>query len=293
MRTVAGLTMLVVLLAPPPAQAQGDALQPELDLTAGHLAGEAEDGIAPIGVGELVVPWVLAFPSAAHASAELAQDAAITWTVACDAPLGVSVPPTLLEPVAGQDAYSGEAVITLDPRDDTPGVVDITCDVTGQFTGATTQATDTIQAAVQVLFDAQVAFEVQDEARESGPQKIIRYPIAVTNGGNAAALVNWDILERPAGRWNLVLPDPVVLAPGENVTVHVLVATTFENGYVSDKAAFTLQAFASAAFDPDQVGPRVDLTLQATAKGWYIPGPSPALLVGAMAALAALARRNA
>lgn len=283
--------MVLAILAAPAAQAQ-EPLQPELDVSAGTLRGEAEDGIAPMSVGELAIPWTLAFPTAATAATELAQDAAITWAVSCNAPIGVVAPPTVVEPSPGTASYSGEAVITLDPEDGTPGVVDITCDITGHFTGATTEASDAVQSTVRVLFDGDVAFVVQDAQRKSGPQKMIRYPIEVTNNGNARALVSWELLEGPKGRWNVLLPEQVIVLPGETLTAIVAVATPYENGYVSDEADFVLRAQTSSPEDPDQAGPSADLALRAKAEGWYVPGPAPVLVIAALAAAAAIARRR-
>lgn len=287
------LALVVLVAAPAPAQAQGEALQPELVLGPPIQAGESGDGIPYGGVGTVEVGWTLTFPNVAVAAEELGTDGGtIAWSLDCPQPLTMPPTSTPVPYTPGEDTYEGRQSLQVAADPAAPGLEAIPCTLTGDFSGASMQAGGTKEAPLVVAYHADISISVAKANRSAGPQKMIPYPVDVTNNGNARTIVHWELLDSAEGRWALVLPDPVVVEPGQTQTAIVQVATSFHNGYNKDHESFELRARATAAVDPEQSGSSQTFTLGSDVRGWYIPGPSMPLAVLALAGLALMARRG-
>lgn len=270
-----------------PGQAQTEPLQPVLDVEMAFLSGEAADGIYPGYQGTLEVPWTLTFADPATAAAELSGEPhAITWTLACPEPLAIPPSSTPIEFVPAQVEYAGTALLTVQADPAARGVSDIPCQVTGAFAGNSMQAQDTVEATLVVTYHGALNVTAPVTDRMGAPQKQIRYELTITNQGNARTVVTFEAAALP-GKWQLLLPDPVLLEPGETRTAFVSVATPFDNGYNKGGTDVTIVMTPMSADDPEQVGPATSVELHATVNGLYVPGPPLALLVVALAVASA------
>ena len=136
-------------------------------------------------------------------------------------------------------------------------------------------------------------FKVDNEAprQTAGPQKVIRYPIGITNTGNARTQFVFSFVSKPHGTWSAILPEAVVLDPGQNHTSTFTVATPFHQLYNRDSGDYALRVTASAVDDPGQAGGSQDVQVHADSHGMYVPGPGLASALAAVAS-AAFARRR-
>jgi len=286
------LVLLLIALAPPPAAAQTESV---LDVQVPYVTGEAEDGLYPRIRADLAVPWSLAFQNAALAAAELgAGNATLSFTVLCEHPLAAepSTQALVLEPA--QDTYEGTATVHVTLPDSVAGIQDVLCDVTGVFQGARGRSEDTGQVTVPVRYQSAIEAVALTPTRQAGPQKQIPYPVEVTNHGLDRVELTFDVAKKPGGRWHVLVPERMVLDPGQTATAIVVVATPFENGYVRDDAEFVLRILPAAVGEDAEEAPSgtpVEVPLKAHAEGFYIPGSGvPAALLG-LALLAVLRRR--
>lgn len=284
--------LLGVLVAAPPATAQVDPVGTlVLDLP---IEGPPRIAIEPAAT-PWQVPWRFTFSSAASASAAAVGGAAIAWTLgACDAGIGLRAEPTPIPVEPGTTDYRGVAEIGFTAKPGTRGMVPLPCELTGTVAGAQDSippATDTKPFAPVVDFVGGIEVQVVDDRKESGPQKQIPYEIEVTNIGNARTQVTFELADEPSGKWQSILPEVVVLEPGTTLTAIFTVATPFGNGYNSDRGHYAIRLLPAAADDPTLTADPIEVELRASAQGWYVPGPSPLMLLAGLA-LAALAVRR-
>lgn len=241
-------------------------------------------------------PWTVTFSSPAAASAALADGkASITWGLACEGHelrLQNATAPVPFEP--GQPRVSGVAVLGLQAAAGTLGMEPLRCALTAAFSD--TAGSFAAEASVPVLpvVDFVDALSIAAPTpRMAGPQKVIYYPLELSNDGNSRTRVTFELGDSPGGMWNAIVPEPVVLGPGAAATATFAVATPFHQGYNSGSATFILRALPSADSDAAVTGAPQDVEVHASTKGWYAPGPSPLLALAVLAGAALVLRRKA
>ncbi|MEK6976630.1 MAG: hypothetical protein AABY18_09840 [Candidatus Thermoplasmatota archaeon] len=289
---LSAMTLAMLAAVAVPAQAQTERLAPTLAIDQPYQAGETSDGIPFGGTGTMEVGWTLTFEDAASATEELATNrGSIRWTLECPEPITMEPTAFPLAYTAGVASYEGKATLSVQADPAAVGGKPIACQITGNFTGTSTEVHDTVQAPLVVVYKGGITVNTIVTEKTGGPQKQIPYPMDITNTGNARTLVTFTMPERPGGRWNVLLPENLLLEPGQTTTAVLVVSTPFKNGYVRGSTDIHLVIGTAHADDPELMGPSTPIDLGAKVKGTYIPGPTLPLLVVALAVVAVRARR--
>lgn len=292
MRLLPALALSVVLLAPPSALAQEQA-EPLLEVGAPFFGEGLAIPVAPDD-GLWQVPWSLTFSNAVVA-AQSASQVSISWALSCDQDIRLLDPtPTLVQYAAGEDSYAGVAELRVTAAPTAQGDVPVRCTMNGTATdeNGVMQATDSVEYGALIEFKGSIAVVVSSSMRQAGPQKQIPYPIEITNTGNSRTKVAFEMVDSPKGKWNALVPEQVVLDPGQTLVAIFTVATPFSNGYNNGGESFVVRATPTSVLDSNVQADSVEIPFQAQVKGWYVPGPSMALLALALAGLAAVVRRR-
>lgn len=277
----------------PTAAAQTEAAAPTLTLDVPFVTGDgriAVDG----NTSTLDAPWTYSFKPG---TAPAAGNTSLHWSVTCGegSVQLVGAPDTAIQFQPGTQEYSGDALLPIHASPDTPGMMPLNCSL--QASAPATTTTLASQAArefnVEVAFRGELDVIVPRIIKQAGPQKQIPYAVEVVNYGNARTTVHFAVTSAPKGQWQLLLPDPLIVEPGASATAIVNVATPYHNLWNNEEGAFSLRAESAATVDPEQKGESVDFTILGRARGWYIPGPEPALIIVALALAAVVARRRA
>ncbi|MEA3137087.1 MAG: hypothetical protein QOC71_1368 [Thermoplasmata archaeon] len=293
MRLALWSLLLLAIGLPWIAAAQG----PTPDLTLGDpaVSGPAGIPLAP-ATATLAAPWTYTFEDPASAAAVLAAgNVSIAWSLDCGETglrlMGDATTPLSYAP--GQSEYTGTAMLAIAASEDSLGDEGLDCTLVAEARGLA----DATSAASEVLFHPFVAFQGRIEVtapapqRKAGPDKIIPFEVEVKNLGNARTVVVFEVADPATGKWAFLVPDPVVVERGQSKSVTFSVATPYHNGPNSGATDILLRATPVSSLDGDIRGPTVEVPLRAAFGGLYIPGPSPALLFGALA-FAAVAMRG-
>ncbi len=140
---------------------------------------------------------------------------------------------------------------------------------------------------------------LEQKIGQAGPQEAVTYPIVIDNYSNGDtrfvfSLANPDNV--PSG-FQPVVPEPLVLQSnatgGERTsgTVKFQIYTPFHNGYVNEIGAVQLEVTSAFASDTDIEGEASYVSTLTQARGWYVPGPSPLVVLLAVVVALGLARR--
>jgi hypothetical protein len=278
-----------------PVAAQTEATQPTL--TIGPLPEGAGTIAVEPNVTVLQVPWSYKFSNAATAAvAKPTGKATIEWSAPCQGvvrSLGLDGGSTDVPFETGKTDYMGTAILGLHVPVGTRGAVSFACHLEARSAGGPgilpTNASLEFPARVAYLAGLQVV-AAQDHLA-SGPEKIMRFKVFVANNGNARTLVSFTLQETPTGKWNAILPEVLSVEPGQAESAIFAVATPFHDGYVGAEGTYVLRATPAAADDASLVGSPVDIPLHASVHGWYMPGPSPILVLAVLGIAAVLRRR--
>lgn len=271
MRRLLGGLLLAVLLFAPSAAAQTEPLEPTLALSMPILAERIPvDGNAT----NVTIPWAIDF---LPGTTPPVGNTSLTLDIACVEP-GISVLGPRAFEVAFAPAtmhYEGMAQLNLVANGNTPGLVDLNCTVAAELAATPT----TLATANSTAFHPQAAYygllevKVPVKLKQAGPQKMIPYEVEITSFGNAPTMVWFELDAMPGGKWQAIIPDPILLEPEQTQTIHFTVATPYDTGWNNDEGTFTVLAKPRAAADGDSVGPDVQFMVLGRARGWYIPGP--------------------
>jgi hypothetical protein len=277
-----------------PAQAQGTGAGPELVLAPPSMLDGAPIPLDP-DVGELLAPWTFTLKSPADAAAVFGgTNVTLSWSLACTQGTVnlVGLAQTVIPFEAGKSDYKGMAQLQVSAAREAPGEQPLGC----TLTAGSSATVDAMEAEASILFDPVAAFRGEillDSAlpsKKAGPDKQVPFLVEVQNLGNARTIVHFALAEAPAGKWDVLLPDMLVLEAGQTDTVVVTVSTAYRTGYVHEGRDLVLTATPSSAYDAQVVGPSQQVTLVATAQGWYVPGPSPMVVLAILAFAAVVAR---
>lgn len=256
-----------------------------------ELAGVANATATPDGAVTVTIPWAYTPPSAAASSVTSVD---VTWTVTCGE-VGSGLGSDSRQGAPGAMRVEGTATVSLQLVG-ALAEVSYPCGLAGHATnpvpgGDADSVPGLVTVVLPVVFD--VTLDVEAPTRKAAPQKAIDYRATVANNGNGDVIVRFELVSGPGGgKWAALAPERVRLEPGTSLTIPVIVSTTFHNGFVSDKQDYVLRAWPVSAVDDEREGDAVEVALQANAEGFYIPGPSPVLLLGLLG-LAVVVRRRA
>lgn len=144
-------------------------------------------------------------------------------------------------------------------------------------------------------------FEVHLERTNAtaGPQEAITFPITIESYAKNDTQFTFEVAGDDGGinGFQIVPPAPLVIpaASGDEprtATAKLTLYTPFENGYVSETADVTLTITARHASDPSLEGETKQVTVTASAEGFYLPSPGSIAVVGVLSAVAVAARRG-
>lgn len=286
----------LLLLVAIPAQAQAEELAPVLELGV-PVTSDAKPVPLDPAQGTLLAPWTYQFLGGADAAATFGGgEVTLTWSLTCvEAGLRfVGEPTTAIAYEAGKDKYEGTAQLPVTAAPDTPGETPLACVLAARASAAA----EAFETNASMEFHPEAAYRGEivlttPMPRKAGPDKQVPFPIEVENRGNARTIVQFAVVSDPPGkRWDVLIPDELVLEAGQTDQVFVTVSTAYRTGYVKSDAGYVLQAIPTSARDPTLTGPAQEVTVQASTQGWYIPGPSPLLLAGVLGLAAAVVRRR-
>ena len=289
MRRLLAVAALLVVALPAHGQA---ATNPVLDVGAPIL--EEEPNIPIHHAGVILVPWTYTFPNPGAAAAAFALGSTtISWVLGCAEGQVAIVGPseTTITFAAGTTDYSGTASLSIQATADTPGLRELSCRIEGSAGGTvqTLQSTDANDFLEVVAWNGNVVF-ASPPPRQAGPQKQIPYPIDITNEGNSQIQIQWEVIEA-AGKWAILVPEPITLDAGQSVTTIATAVTPFSNGYNKDRESLQIRAIVTPVGGDERIATET-IALGATVRGWYVPGPSIGFAVAALALAGSLTRRT-
>src|ERR1041385_12735 len=192
------------------------------------------------------------------ASTAAASSATVSFKPNCPTYIIVTGPTTKvmqLQPTGQTTSQGGsvEASFSVTATREAPGLKSIKCTLTAsmpnpQSTGLTAPPDAPIDFTVSADYYSLVTPKITKKLQQAGPQKQVPFSIELTNFGNARTQINFEKGAAPTGkRWNLLLPDPLILdspySGGEGKTVDtatVTVATPYKNGWNNEQGAYQI-----------------------------------------------------
>ncbi len=203
-----------------------------------------------------------------------------------------------------QQTTSGSKTFTVSvtASDQAPAFQSDTIEITATVTPTTPSTpaksaaqTVPIQADYFSILDVQLAQAIQQDR----PQSTVTFPVKITNLGNGATKVNFDIApEGNPQNLNVLVPGPVTLqskqAGGNQISTEVSlqIQLPHKNGYMNEAGTVRYKITSNYALDSKLKGDETTLAVLVTTKGFYVPGPSPILMLGLVAAAAIVLRRR-
>lgn len=176
--------------------------------------------------------------------------------------------------------------------------IEITATITPSSPGATPKSSAQavpIQADYFSILDVQLAQAIQQDR----PQSTVTFPVKITNLGNGATKVNFDIAPEgnPQGL-NVLVPGPITLqskqAGGNQISAEIplQIQLPHKNGYMNEAGSVRYKITSNYALDSKLKGDETTLSVLVTTKGFYVPGPEPIVMIGLLVAVAAAFRRR-
>lgn len=160
---------------------------------------------------------------------------------------------------------------------------------------ATQSATASVRAAYFSILDVAVPETIKVER----PQTPVSFPITITNFGNGPTKVNFELLAPPGegDKMQIVPPQAITLESrqtgGSAITKDAIlqVQTPYKNGYLNEPRSVTVKLASHYATNTQLAGAADQVTVLVTTKGFYVPGPSPILVVGLLGLAALVVRK--
>ena len=144
------------------------------------------------------------------------------------------------------------------------------------------------------IIDVQLAEAIKVER----PQSVVSFPVKISNYGNANTKVTFTIGDGTSQNLQVPVPNPVTLqskqAGGNQISADIPlnIQTPYKNGYMNEVGIVNYKITSAYALDPKIKGDESSVSVLVTTRGFYVPGPSPILFVGLVAAAALLLRRE-
>lgn len=143
---------------------------------------------------------------------------------------------------------------------------------------------------------------IPQTVRIARPQESIDVPITITNLGNADTTVfinRQGENPQPGAGVLFTSPSPRTVpskqqgSQDNTLDVPVSLQAPYQNGYINQPGVLNLQITSNYALDTQEQGMTTQVAMLITTKGFYVPGPGPAILIAALGALAlALGKRK-
>lgn len=211
---------------------------------------------------------------------------------------------TIVTMSAGQTASPGSATFQITIPRTAPGLAPIACtmkmsaDAPNNSIGAIPEQPVSFSVTADYYSVNQV--KLSTKLKQSGPQKQVPFAMDITNFGNARTQYTFELTNKPAGKWNAILPE-VLLVDSPNSgqgsptsTTTFTVATPFKNGWNNLEGSYQITIKPSSADDPTKVGNPMTANMLVRVRGVYVPGLEPAVMLAAMlgSALVLRLRKN-
>lgn len=178
---------------------------------------------------------------------------------------------------------------TADAPAFTQGPIELQADAAAN--GALVSQTTKNQISINADFFSIIEATTPQNIQKAKPQQQVIFPITVTNFGNAQTKVEF-ITESQPDKWQTSPPAPIQLASRQAggtqnaKTANYNVQTPYSNGYLNVVGAITIRLKSNYALDPKVIGDSTIISTLTTTKGFYVPGPEPALALLAVGLVA-------
>lgn len=215
-------------------------------------------------------------------------------------------PPQILltfAPQAGQTTASSTAnfKVLVSASADAPAFQESEIKIQAKTNGnqALPAKTQTATASIRAAYFSILDVSLPETIKVERPQTPTSFPITITNFGNGPTKVNFELVTQTAegDKMQIVPPQAITLESrqtgGSAITKDAIlqVQTPYKNGYLNEPRSVTVKLTSHYATDSTLPGASDQVTVLVTTKGFYVPGPSPILLVGLMALAALVVRR--
>ena len=293
------LFLLLAVVWVAPVQAQTEQVTPNFSFTT-TTDGPIHVQNASVEESKMAIDWTYQFPTSGNPQ----TGTMLNWTLeegeGCQVHF-LSGAFTYVPFAPAKINYTGKLVVAVAAEETAPaGPALCKLDGVASASQTTTEQTASITFSSTIAYRLAIEVKVLGPNKTAGPQKQIPYAIEFTNKGNARTQINFEQNSAPSGkRWDILLPDPVILdspyagGGGKTTdTVTITIATPFHDGYVDAMGRFLIDIHIASADQPDLKGETQTIELNSHAQGFYIPGPSPALLLFALALAGIAARRS-
>lgn len=295
------LPLLGVLMAAwviaPTASAQNTNL--DLTLTPAAIANLVPES----GAATLKATAVYSYTTQAQIVSTAAfSSVTVTFKPNCPPSIIVTGPTTKVLPLTANSQTQGsgggsvDGTFAITATREAPGLKSIKCTMVAsisqpQAPAGTNVPTDaSIDFTVSADYYALVQPKIAKKLVAAGPDKQVPFAIELTNYGNARTQINFEEGIKPtSGKWELVLPDPIILdspfGGGEGKTVDtatVTVSSTYKNGWNNAKGAYQILMKVASADQPDKKGNDLNANVLVRVRGVYVPGIEPFVMVAAI-----------
>ncbi|MGB1586007.1 MAG: hypothetical protein ACPHID_03045 [Thermoplasmatota archaeon] len=267
-------------------------------------SGNPQEPVEPLVTKTFKIDYTFGFTNQVQNTGGVQGAAQAQFDINCDSGVTVSgpesdiipIPPT---PSAGNFEHDGSLTYQLTVSREVKAREPLRCDITGSVI---TPSEQTMPAPpdvsrnflVQAEYFSLIEAKTDLKLKQGGPQKQIPFNLEVTNFGNGQTKINFEVTEKPSGKWQGLAPDVLLLdekgGTRESSTVAFTVVTPFKNGWNNEEGGFTVLLKPEYSFDPDQKGSEVAVTLVARVRGVYVPSLEPLVMVGAVLGTAFIAR---
>lgn len=172
-------------------------------------------------------------------------------------------------------------------------VIEVKTAETQAFATGSAKPTATVKASYFSIIDVVLPETIKVER----PQTPVIFPIKVTNFGNGPTKVQFEVIQKPENdKFQVLAPPPLQLEAAQtggtatSKDVNLQIQTPYKNGYMNEPGTVVLKITSAYANDGSLVGDSNTVSVLVTTRGFYVPGPSPILLVGLVAAAAIVVR---
>lgn len=139
---------------------------------------------------------------------------------------------------------------------------------------------------------APVDIDVAMNEKWAKPQQVLVFPADLTSTHEKLIEVFFEIV---AKHEDLLVPVPpsVSMAPGQRVTIPLMVQTPYWNGHLDETGSITYRVIAKDAGTSAPVGDAREFDVIVHTKGFYVPGPQFFGVFVALGLAALVLRRRA
>jgi hypothetical protein len=268
------------------------------------VTGNPGAPVAPLVTQTFKIDYEFSVGTGVQNPAGLEGAVTVTFVINCDPGVTVSGPETdniVIPPTPGAAGFKESRTLSyqLTVDRDVRALDPLKCGIDGSVATPNEQtlpapADVARNFLVQADYFSLIEAKTDLKLKQGGPQKQIPFNLEITNFGNGQTKINFEVTEKPGGKWQGLAPDVLLLDEKDGTrsasTVTFTVVTPFKNGWNNEEGAFTILLKPEYSFDNKKSGSEVAVTLVARVRGVYVPSLEPMIMVGAVIGTALVAR---